>query len=194
VNLQHVNIKLFVSDPASVDLEPLIPIFHSWISGQVLEEMLLDVADYRHVPSGPGIVLIGLQADYSVDNAGNRLGVRYNRKAAADGDNQAALRQAARAALIACRRLEQEPRLGAKLRFNGWEIEISVNDRLVAPNSAGTFEAVRPDLELFARTLFGGADYSLSYDGKRDPRSLFSVSLKSSRPFSPAELLKNISS
>src|SRR5579872_1428900 len=84
MNLQHVNVKLVLDDPASVDLEPLIPIFHSWISERVFEELLLDVADYRHVPSGPGVVLIGHQANYSVDNMGNRLGVRYNRKAAFD--------------------------------------------------------------------------------------------------------------
>lgn len=192
IKLQHVNVKLFLSDPAGVDLEPLIPIFHSWISGRVLEEMLLDVADYRHVPSGPGIVLIGHQADYAVDNTGGRLGVRYNRKAAVEGDNQAALRQAARAALTVCQRLEEEPRLAGKLRFNGQEIEVFVNDRLLAPNTSATFEAVRADLDEFSRKLFRGGPYSLVYDSGRDPRSLFSVSLKSSLALSAAELLQNL--
>jgi hypothetical protein len=192
VKLQHVNVKLMVKDPAGVDLEPLIPIFHSWISGRVFGEMLLDIADYRHVPGGPGVVLIGHQADYSVDNTGDRLGVRYNRKAALDGDSQDALRQAARAALTACKRLEEDPRLGGKLRFNGQEIEVFVNDRLVAPNSAATFESARPDLEAFAQKLFRGDKYSLAYDGGRDPRSLFSVALKSSRPFAVADLLHNL--
>ena len=106
MNLQHVNVKLLASDPQEVDLEPLVPIFHSWIEQKVFEELLLDVADYRHVPAGPGVMLIGLQADYSVDNTGDRLGVRYNRKAALDGDNQECLRQAAHAALAAFQRLE----------------------------------------------------------------------------------------
>jgi hypothetical protein len=194
VKLQHVNVKLLVNDPAGVDLEPLIPIFHSWISGRVFEEMLLDIADYRHVPSGPGVVLIGHEADYSVDNTGNRLGVRYNRKAALDGDSQDALLQAARAALTTCQRLEEEPRLGGKLRFNGREIEVFVNDRLVAPNTAATFEAARPDLEAFAQKLFRADKYSLTYESSCDPRSLFSVSLKSSRPFAVADLLKNLAS
>jgi hypothetical protein len=192
VQLQHVNVKLFLRDSAGLDLEALIPIFHSWISGRAFEEMLLDVADYRHVPSGPGVVLIGHQADYSVDNAGDRLGVRYNRKSAVDGENQDALRQAAHAALTACQRLEEEPRLGGKLRFDGLEIEVFVNDRLLAPNTAATFAAVRSDLEAFAKKLFGGEKYSLAYDSARDPRSLFSVSLKSVRPFSAAELLQNL--
>src|SRR5271156_2593553 len=100
VKLQHVNVKLMLKDQAGVDLEPLIPIFHSWISGRVFETMLLDVADYRHVPGGPGLVLSGHKGDYSVDNTGNRLGVRYNRKTPIDGDSRDALRQAAREALI----------------------------------------------------------------------------------------------
>ena len=192
VQLQHVNVKLFLKDSVGVDLEPLIPIFHSWITGRALDEMLLDVADYRHVPSGPGIVLIGFQADYAVDNAGNRLGVRYNRKTSLDGGNQDALSQAARAALTVCKLLEEEPRMGGKLRFDGREIEICVNDRLLAPNRPETFEATRPDLDSFARKLLGGAEYSLTYDSSRDPRSLFSVALKSSRPLTTAGLLKNL--
>lgn len=192
VVLQHVNVKLFLANATSLDLEPLIPVFHSWITGGAFNELLLDVADYRHVPSGPGVLVIGHEADYAVDNAGGRLGVRYNRKTAVEGDNAFALQHAARAALTACQRLEEEPRLGGKLRFHGREIEIFVNDRLLAPNRAETFEAVRPDLDAFAQKLFHWAEYSLSYDSGRDPRSLFSVTLKSARPFSTTELLQNL--
>ena len=46
-----------------------------------------------------------------MDNTDNRLGVRYNRKAALEGNNEDRLKQATRAALTACRRLEEEPRL-----------------------------------------------------------------------------------
>ena len=57
MELQHVNVKLLVKNPQEVDLEPLIPVFHGWIQDQVCEELLLDVADYRHVYAGPGVVL-----------------------------------------------------------------------------------------------------------------------------------------
>src|SRR6202521_4852993 len=109
MQLQHVNVKLLVRNPGEINLEPLIPVFHSWIQNQAGDELLLDVADYRHVEAGPGVVLIGYEGDYSVDNTDNRLGVRYNRKGALDGNNQDRLEQAARAALSACRRLEAEP-------------------------------------------------------------------------------------
>ena len=190
VQLQHVNVKLLVRNPVEVDLEPLIPVFHDWIRDQVGEGLLLDVADYRHVDAGPGVVLIGHDGNYSVDNTDNRLGVRYNRKAALDGSNQDRLKQAARAALTACQRLEADTRLGGKLRFNGQEIEISINDRLLAPNSDATREAVDSDFQTFFQKLFQGSEFSVSYDS--DPRKLFAVCVKAAQPFPLADLLEDL--
>ena len=191
MQLQHVNVKLLVQNPEGANLEPLIPVFHSWIENQNGDELLIDVADYTHVPAGPGIVLIGHEGNYSVDNTGNRLGVRYNRKAAFDGGNQDCLAQAARSALTACQRLEEEPRLEKKFLFNGQDIEIFVNDRLVAPNNAATREAFDADFHLFSQKLFRGKEYSISY--VTDPRSLFTAFVKAGRHFSVAELLEALS-
>jgi len=186
MQLQHVNVKLLVKSPEEVPLEPLIPVFHSWIQGQVLEELLLDVADYRHVPAGPGVVLIGHQGNYSVDNGDDQLGVRYNRKAALDGGNQHSLAQATRAALTACQRLQAEPRLNGKFQFNGQDIEIFINDRLIAPNNDATRQAFDADFRLFSQKLFRGKEYTISYGA--DPRSLFTAHVKAARPFSVSEL------
>jgi hypothetical protein len=190
MQLQHINVKLLVDNPQEVDLEPLIPVFHSWIQAQPLQELLLDVGDYRHVHAGPGVVLIGHQANYSVDNADERLGVRYNRKAVLNGGNDDALRQAMRATLTACQRLETEPRLEGKLRFNGQESEFFVNDRLLAPNQEATRETLHSDFESFFEKLFRGSEYSLSYTS--DPGKLFGVSVKTSRIFTTANLLANL--
>lgn len=190
MQLQHINVKLLVKNPQEVDLEPLVPVFHSWIQAQALQELLLDVADYRHVHAGPGVVLIGHQANYSVDNADERLGVRYNRKAVLNGGNDDALRQAMRATLTACQLLESEPRLEGKLRFNGQESEFFVNDRLLAPNRSATREALHSDFERFFERLFRGGEYSLSYTN--EPGKLFGVSVKTSRIFTAANLLTNL--
>jgi hypothetical protein len=191
VNLQHVNIKFIVQNPDGVHLERLIPIFHRWIEGQIFEELLLDVADYQHVHEGPGVVLIGYQADYSVDNTDGRLGVRYNRKAITEGSNQDRLMQATRAALTACQRLEAEPNLDGKLRINGRDLEIFVNDRLDAPNTDASRQAVQRELAAFLAKLFRGSEYSLLHNG--DPRRLFGLSVKAARPFALSELIANLS-
>lgn len=192
MNLQHVNVKLLLANPDHADLQPLIPIFHSWIRDKVFEELLLDIADYQHVPDGPSVVLIGFDGDYSVDNTDHRLGVRYNRKTPLDGTNQDRLKQAARSALIAAERLEADPRLEGKLRISGQEIDIFFNDRLLAPNRDTTRKAFEPELKDFLRQLFGGSEYSVSY--RSDPRRLFGVSVRASRAFQAADLLANLNS
>ncbi len=117
MELQHINVKLLLGPATEADLEPLIPIFHNWIQDRLCPELLLDIADYRHVHAGPGVVLIGHEANYSVDNTDDRLGVRYNRKGVLNGNNQSRLAQAAEAALVACQRLADDPRVGGRLRF-----------------------------------------------------------------------------
>ena len=192
MDLQHVNVKLFVDKSADqLDLGPLIPVFHNWIQGQVFDELLIDVADYRHVPAGPGVMIIGHQANYSVDNTNDRLGVRYNRKATLEGSNQDRLAQAARSALKACARLEADQRLKGGLRFNGREIELFINDRALAPNSEATRAAADPEFRAFCKKLFDGAEYSLVYD--QDRRHLFGALVRPSKAYSVADLLANLS-
>jgi hypothetical protein len=190
MEFQHVNVKLFVKNAEEVDLEALIPVFHDWIQNQERGELLLDIADYRHVRSGPGVVLIGHVGNYSLDNAGSRLGVRYNRKLVLEGTNQDRLVQATQAVLAACCRLETDPRLNGMIQFNGREIEVFINDRLLAPNTPETRPAADLEFRAFFSTLFGDIEYALSYP--HDPRSLFSVHVKTSQAFDTTELLNNL--
>ncbi len=192
MDLQHVNAKLLVRDAEAVDVERVIPVFHGWIQERTLEEILLDVADYRHVPAGPGVILIGHEANYSLDDAGYRLGVRYNRKAPLEGSAQDRLEQATRAALRACNLLENDSRLEGKIRFDGRNLELSVNDRLLASNNDATREALEPEIRVFCARLFAGKEYSLDYD--REPRRLFSVAVKASEAFTSDALLRNLAS
>ena len=41
MNLQHVNVKIFVGSDSSVDLEQVIPIFHRWITDDVMGQLLV---------------------------------------------------------------------------------------------------------------------------------------------------------
>jgi len=200
IELQHINVKLLLKDAETLDLgrdlDPVIPVFHSWIQQQSFDELLLDVADYRHVQGGPGILLIGHEADYSVDNSDNRLGVRYNRKAVLGGNNQERLAQSALAALTACEHIEEDTRLSRKFHFNGRDIEIFVNDRALAPNTQATKEVLNAEFQTFSESLFGGSEYSLSFgnDKDNDPRRLLAVTLRSSRGFTVGELIENLKS
>ncbi len=186
IELQHINVKLVVKNPEKIDLQAVVPVFHAWIQGQIFDELLLDVADYSHVPDGPGIVLIGHEADYALDNTDGRLGVRYSRKAPFPGSNRDRLVQATRAALNAFERLEQD----FKLHFNNREIEIVINDRLLAPNTDETRKVVEPELRQFLGQLFGGTQYSLEYPTER--RKLFGVKVAAATDQSTKHLLDNL--
>lgn len=167
--VQHINFKVFIQDPAAFEPHAAVGVFHQWIRDSVCPEMLIDVADYGHVSAGPGVLLIGHEANYSFDNRENRLGLLYNRKAAVDGSIQTRLAQAQRAAFEACDRLEQEAPFEGKLKFDRNALEVSINDRLLAPNTSETWEALRPELEKF----FAG--YTIERRG--EPRDLFHVSV-----------------
>jgi hypothetical protein len=198
IELQHINVKLLLKDSEALDhsrdLDPVIPVFHSWIQEQSFDELLLDVADYRHVQGGPGILLIGHEADYSVDNTDNRPGVRYNRKAVLGGSNQERLAQAALGALTALQHIQEDTRLNGRLSFNGHDIEIFVNDRALAPNTSATRGALQSEFRAFSERLFGGSEYALSFGDNNDPRRLLAVSLKAARAFTVGELIENLKS
>jgi hypothetical protein len=167
--VQHINLKIFAADGVAVETADAIPVFHQWIRDGVCPEMLIDVADYAHVTAGPGVLLIGHEANYSLDERENRLGLLYNRKAALDGTFQSRLAAAHQAALAACDRLEKEAVFHGKLKFDQNKLEVFVNDRLLAPNNDETWQALRPELEKY----FIG--FTIARHG--EPRDLFRVSV-----------------
>jgi len=191
MELQHVNVKLYLRDPQAVKLEALVPVFHGWIQSKVCEELMIDVADYRHVHAGPGVVLVGHQADYSVDNTDNRLGVRYNRKATLEGSNRDRFSQALRATVRACQRLEADEKLSGSLRVNRQEMKLFVNDRMLAPNSGRLTDSVQGELRDFFGSIVGGGDFELKFDA--NSRSLFGVEVRTAKPLELDEVLARLS-
>src|SRR5918996_1670228 len=186
MNVQHINFKFFIENPETVNLADYSAVFNSWIQKHALEELLIDVADYLHVHNGPGIMLIGHEADYSLDNRAGRLGLLYNRKAQLEGTTEAKIAQAARAALTAAQILEKEN----GLTFNTSEVQIIINDRLLIPNTAEMFAALESDFRAFFDRLYNGIEYTLAHHA--DPRERFTIDVKTESKFDIDALLKNL--
>jgi uncharacterized protein (DUF2126 family) len=187
MNVQHLNIKFYLENPETIHLADFGAVFNAWIQQRRLEELLVDVADYLHVHHGPGIMLIGHEADYSLDNRAGRLGLLYNRKAQLEGTTQQKLVQAVQAALTAAQILEKEN----GLKFNGSEVQIIINDRLLVPNTVETFVAFESDLKVFFDAFYQGAKYTLV--PHPDPRERFTINTKTDSSFDVDTLLKNLS-
>ena len=163
-------VKVYTKD-RDVELEKLVPVFHQWIRAKkISDELLIDVADYAHVPQGPGVVLIGHQSDYYLDMADERPGLLYSRKRGYEGDFQGGIDDAFRRALEACRMLEAERELG--LEFGTTELLFRVQDRLNAPNDESTYEAYEPALKQTTRAFFGESARLERIGGPREPFSV----------------------
>jgi hypothetical protein len=186
LTLQHVNVKLFLEDGLDVDFDRVVEVFHRWVSEQSLPGLLIDVANYLHVPAGPGILLIGLQEDYSIDHTGSRYGLRYNRKDQLPGENVDRLREAVRSAANVASMLEGEIKEAKPLRFGRRELEIFINDRALVPNTEESWTALQPVLESFLEQTLGHRDFSMRRES--DQRKRFGVLVKTERPFDLAVL------
>jgi hypothetical protein len=87
--------------------------------------------------------------------------------------------------------LEQEPALRGKLRFAGNQVEILVNDRLIAPNSGEIFEKIRPEIDFLARCLYTSTNFALSWNAK-DARQRLRVAISTPLAIEIRTLVNNL--
>ena len=183
MDVQHVNVKIFVDGEITADAESVIKVFHRWVSEQSMDDLLIDVADYDHVPKGPGIVLVGHEADYALDNAGDRPGLRYNCKVARDGSNEDRCLQAFRSAVKACLKLESEL---AGIKFSRNEFQLTINDRGLAPNNDETRPVCEDIFTSFLKNGLGQSDFTMDYE--TDSRRLSGAVISLNHPVDLDEL------
>jgi len=189
-----INVKLFTATDAFEPTE-FVPIFHHWIQRQGLEgHALIDVADYAHVPAGPGTLVVAEEANIHMDRTENRLGLLYVRKHPIAGATL--LHDRIRAVVIetlkAAAKMEQEPEVQGRLKFRTDEISIRLNDRLNTPNTPTTFDAVRPEIEALAKELSGGKPVSVENHNACDSQKLLDVHVKTGANENVSQLLERL--
>jgi len=81
VNPLRLSVRLAATSEIR-DLDPAIEVFHRFIQQGLVEGLILDVADYRHVQQGPGVLLVGHDVDYGI----NQAGLTVTRKRSTDDD------------------------------------------------------------------------------------------------------------
>ena len=173
MRLQRLGVKFFLQDSSQLELPDLIPVFHSWIQEQVVEDhILVDLHDYSHVQGGPGIVLVAHEGKFSMDLGDGRLGLFYYRKQPLEGSLENRLTSILKAALQGALLLENDSQLG-EVRFKTDELLLVANDRLNAPNTEAAFRQLEPELSKFFGRLLDGKDLRLAR--REDPRERLSV-------------------
>jgi hypothetical protein len=172
MNATKVQVKIYAENLRVEDAEQFVPVFHRWIRDNVLDEMVIDVADYTHVPEGPGVVLVGHGSDYYVDLAQDRPGLLYSRKRALP-EGVDLLEDGLRRALNATRLLAAEPSLASKPVFGTQELLIRIPDRLHAQNDDESFARVRESVSAALARVFPEQKFDLSREGDvREPLTI----------------------
>lgn len=191
MDLHKFGIKFFAQDAERIDILKLIPIYHRWIQQSALEDLLIDVADYSHVPSGPGVMLIAHEGNYALDETGHERGVLYYSKHKLSGDLSERFAQVAHRALKAAELMSADADLEGALKIPGNRFQFFANDRLVAPNSDAVYAELEPALKKFLERLYAGAPYEL--ERETDPKERLSVRVSADREVPLKTLLERLS-
>jgi hypothetical protein len=170
-----VVIKLYLAEGVSVDQAEYIPVFHRFIREKIVPDIWIDVADYRHVHEGPGVMMIGHETNFAMDQGAGRTGLLFNRKRGDLGGLAENLNHAINSTLVLAKAMEEAPEFKGALRFSTGRLYIGINDRLLAPNEVSTHVAVDALLKNSCTTIYG--DETLSIEPVEERRELFGVHL-----------------
>lgn len=178
MDLQKLNWKFFIENPAADLAQQTFRVFNTWIPDS--PEIFIDVVDYSHVAEGPLTLLCGYKSDVALDAAGGAMGIQYNHKHRLTGDNPERLRLTFKAAARAALRVMQDKSIPGGVRFLGTKILLIANDRASAPNTLATFTAVQPWLKQALDDILGAGTYALKH--LAHPRERFGVEITLARP------------
>lgn len=173
LDIQRLGAKLFADNPEVIRPEVYIGMFHRWIQARDLDGVPIDVADYAHVPKGPGVMLIAHEADRSIDFADGQPGVIYQRKRDSTGSLADRIEQVVRAADDTASRIEADDAADG-VRFARDRVELRFHDRLLVPNDDEGLSSVGPAvMEAFGR-LAPDAVVTMNrhYDHPRGPLTI----------------------
>ena len=181
-----ISVKFYLDQGHNIEPETWFKTFNNWISAHNGADVLLDVADYSHVPNGPVTLLLGHEYDISIDDTDAKRGLLYNRKQPNGGSFAQQLSSAVRATCETCRRLETEEAVA----FRGNELRLILNDRLKTPNNENTHNAIKDDLQALLQQLYNGSEVIV--ERRKDTRQRFTLDIRAEGDWPIAELLENL--
>ena len=188
MNLQNIQWKIHLADGYTADPHEWFKVFATWIPDS--PEVFVDVADYTHVEDGPVIFLSGHNVCYSLDGAGRRHGLLYERRQPVEGENPDKLQASLKELLEHAAQLESDTIFKAKPDFLAGDLKFIVNNRGIAPNNDETFAAVKPELEALLDKVYGAGAYKLTREP--DARQRFMVHVKANTWVSVPAALKTL--
>lgn len=168
--IERFSLKLFLAEGRTVRPHDIIVIFHRWIREQAVPGLLIDVADYGHLPESPNVLLVAHEANYVFD-CYQRAGLAYAVKRRTPGPLASRIADAAHVLFSAAGRLRQDTSddPDGPMPFRTDRIELVVNDRLHARKTADVERALQETADQVALLIFGqaGVESAPLADGDR---------------------------
>ena len=150
---RRLGLKFSLKQTPQRQPDDIVPIFQRWIQEHTVDGMLIDVIDYKHVPEGPGVLLIADEGDYAYDLGDGEIGLNYIRKRAIPDDLADALRLTFHHALKAAIALEADA--PGDIVFDYASAKISFLDRMRYRNDPAVFDALRAELAEILSAIYG---------------------------------------
>jgi len=191
MSLERFCIKFFTRTGIDIEDAVFIDIFHKWIRLKKLDGVLLDVADYRHVPEGPSVMLISHEINYALDYAEGRFGLFAQRKIGGGAAHRAGLLELIRSTVALGALLEADPRLDGRLKLEAGRFYYMSNDRLLAPNTAEAFNRLKPDLQAAAGLVYPDQAVTVARVAN-DVRDRLTIAVDSGQPLDISALVEPV--
>jgi hypothetical protein len=162
--LQKINLKLHLEAPG-LDADFLLAVFGRWREEK--DQEIVDLADYAHVEEGPGVLLISHRWHFGLDFADGKPGLFYGTRKGLEGPPAARLATALEGLIAKSRRLATEKEFPPAARARCGEIEVVLNDRLLAPNTDASHAVWGPAVaEVFGKLY---APAAVAIEPEKDP-------------------------
>jgi hypothetical protein len=162
LDLQRISIKINSEAGSDLSLDPFLEIFGRWRADKAHPAEWIDLADYAHVPKGPGIVLIGVKAMFSFDLTAPASGLLYVTRRGLTGTPEQRIKAALRNGFDLARRITAEKNYPAAAKLRTDSLELRFPDRLTTPNTPATDAIMGPAIKAALDATFGAEAYQLA--------------------------------
>ena len=178
MDLKKFGIKLYLNNNTSYHSRDFIPVFHNWIQNKAVpDHLLIDIADYSHIPDGPGILLVAHEGHFSLDQADRKPGILYMRKTEISGSFKDRFNKVLSTTILAARMLSQDKNIKA-VDFFPNSFRFISNDRRIADNVDANQKLYTETVNKLSKENFPGSQLEFNNYAQGEARLAFDVNFR----------------
>ena len=175
MDLQKFGVKLFFNTNGSYSSKDFVPVFHNWIQNKVIDDhLLIDVADYSHIPDGPGVMLIAHEGNFSLDQESQQPGIMYMRKTEIAGSFTERFSTVLSTVIKVANRLNDN-NISKQVDFIPNSFRFIANDRLYAENTADNQDFYKREIQKALDGKYSDSQFEFGDVSDENERLAFTV-------------------